>query len=259
MQEHLFPEERRERIVALVDERAKVRVSEFCDMFNVSSATVRNDMRVLEQEKRIKRTHGGALALSQARHEKKDMEKLVSAVDEKRRIAEYAATLIEPGDTLALDTGTTTRELAKLISGMEELTVVTNDLLIAAMLSDNPKVTTIVLGGVVRVGYSCTVGAIAKNMLLDMSIDKAFMATNGFSVSKGFTTPTSEQAEVKKMLISASMQTVMLMDSSKFAKQYFLKFADISQIDALITDKGISDAMTITLSSMNGDMELVTV
>lgn len=255
----LFAEERREQIVQLLDARSKILVPELCEHFQVSPATIRTDLRDLESEGRLRRTHGGAIPIGKAGFEMEPKVKQVEHIGEKMRIAAKAAELIEDGDTIALDTGSTTFELAKRLVDRANLTIVTTDLEIARLLENHSDASVILIGGAVRRGFHCTMGPMAVSSLSGLNVDKAFMAANAFSIDKGFTTPNFENVEVKKMMLSIAAESIMLMDSSKIGRISFIKFADMTEIDRLITDTGLNKKTLKTLEETSEQFEVIAV
>lgn len=256
----LFAEERREQILHLLHENRKIMVPELCELFQVSPATIRGDLRDLEAAGKLRRTHGGAIPVSKINFEPDSDAKEIEHIEEKQRIAARACAMIEDGDTIALDTGTTTMELAKLLAAEKKhLTIVTNDIQIAAYLEGNTDSNIILIGGALRRGFHCTTGSMAVKALSELNVDKAFMASNAFTVKNGFTTPTFEQAEVKRVMISVAAQTVALMDSSKIGRITFLKFADLSDVDCLITDVNISRKLLASIRESSDSTEIETV
>lgn len=256
MSQPLFAEERRRTILNLLEKQNKVYVPELCEFFNVSPATIRTDLRVLDHEGALKRTHGGAVNLSKTSYELTSNFKLSHRSDEKTRIAGYAIQLIENGDTIALDTGTTTLELAKLLPSKHDLTVITNDIAIANYLEQNSGAKIIVLGGVIRRGFNCTAGSMTAKMMEPFHVDKAFIASNAFSFEAGFTTPSEEQAEVKSALIRSASIVNMLIDSSKFNSIAFYRFARLDDIDRLITDNQLSSEDLNLLNSYQDTLKV---
>ncbi len=232
----MFAEERKSKIVYYVHENSKATVQELCEKFNVSSATIRNDLRDLERAGALLRTHGGAMGKTKTGFEPFISERTARDVKEKATMAEIALEYIEDGDTVIIDTGTTTYELARLLHYRRGLTVVTNDLKIAIILEDNDDCNLIMLGGVVRKKFYCTIGNPAIALLNELSVDKAFMVTNSFSIEKGASTPDLAQAEVKKKMIEIAARVYLLCDSSKLNKSSFVQFARPDQIDVLITE-----------------------
>ncbi len=240
--ESIFAEERRKMIVDHVNENVKATVPELCEIFSVSSATIRNDLRALEESGALKRTHGGAISCKSVNYEINSYEKAVERVQQKAQIAAKALTFIKEGDTIALDTGTTTYELAKLLTKFHNLTVVTNDLQIASFLEQYASAHIFLAGGRVRRDYHCTYGKKALDSVSDFNVDKAFLGANGISLSRGFTTPNIDTAEVKEAFIQIADCTVIMADSKKLDKTSFSKFADFEEVDIVITDNGADAA-----------------
>ncbi len=253
----LFAEERKEKILQLLREGSKLLVPELCNFFDVSPATIRNDLRDLEEHGKLKRTHGGAIPINKANFELSTQLKEIKNIDEKKRIANCAASFVENGDTIALDTGTTTFELAKMLCAKSKLTVVTNDIKIAAYLEENSDANIVLIGGVLRRSFHCTTGATAIAQLAGFNVDKAFIAANGLSPEKGFTTPMIEQAEIKKGLIATAAETIFVVDSHKFGLVSFTKFADLSDADRLIIDNGIGKKAVLQMQAANENLEIV--
>jgi len=234
----LFVEERKMKILEFMEENRKATVVELCGRFKVSSATIRNDLRDLETAGLLIRTHGGAMVKTKTGLEPDMSLRKVQNLEEKRRIAEAALRLVEDGDTIILDTGTTTYELARLLGQKRDLTVVTNDLPIALLLEDMESVRVVVVGGMIRRKFHCTVAShfSGMNALSDLTVDKAFMACNGFSLEKGASTPDMAHSETKRLMISIAAQVVVLFDSSKMGRNSFAIFAPLDRIDAIVTD-----------------------
>ncbi|WP_020618060.1 DeoR/GlpR family DNA-binding transcription regulator [Paenibacillus daejeonensis] len=252
----LFAEERKAAIVNWVNEKKKVLVPDLITRFNVSPATIRGDLRDLEAAGLIKRTHGGAIPSDYGKvgFEADHQSKHVSDLKEKREIAQTAAKLIDDGDIIILDTGTTTLELARLLRDRRNLTVIVNDLEIARCLEPYEGVQVVLIGGSLRKSFHCTVGPFATNMLAELNVDKVFLGTNAFSATKGCTTPDIHQAELKKMMVQVATQTFVLCDSSKLGKNSFVQFAAPEQIDLLITDSRITPEQSAELNE--ADIEL---
>ncbi len=233
----LFSEERRIRILQLIRERKKVTVHELCQSLQASPATVRGDLRDLDRAGMLVRTHGGALEKSRTSFEQVSSKRSTENMEAKRAIAVRARSLVEDGDTILLDTGTTTLEVAYLLKSCDRLTVVTNDLEIARVLEDAVGVQVVLLGGILRPGYRCTVGPVSIRMAQDLRVDKALMATNGLSLESGATTPDLQQAEIKRAMIAIARKVIFLCDSSKIGRESFARFAGLEQMDVLITER----------------------
>jgi DeoR family fructose operon transcriptional repressor len=234
----MFVEERKQRILERIESRRKATVAELCAQFRVSSATIRSDLRDLESAGQLIRTHGGAMVKTKTGLEQDMVQRGTQHLAEKRRIAERALELVEDGDTVILDTGTTTLELARLLGRRRDLTVVTNDLAIALVLEAAESVRLLFMGGLVRRNYHCTMvhGSTGRDILAGLSVDKAFMACNSFSVEKGASTPDINQAETKKLMMSIAARVLLLFDASKVGRTSFACFAPLETIDTIVTD-----------------------
>jgi DeoR family fructose operon transcriptional repressor len=262
----LFVEERKLKILEFIEEHRKATVVELCQQFKVSSATIRNDLRDLETAGLLIRTHGGAMVKTKTGLEPDMSVRKVQNLEEKKRIAEAALHLVEDGDTIILDTGTTTYELARLLAQKRDITVVTNDLPIALLLEDYESVRVVVIGGMIRRKFHCTVASSfsGMNALSDLTVDKAFMAVNGFSLEKGASTPDLNHSETKKFMISIAARVVLLFDSTKMGRNSFAIFAPPEKIDAIVTDflqdeerrvleeSGIEAILAASGSTLNG-------
>ncbi len=235
--ENIFAEERKRLIVDLVNRRIKITVSELCDEFGVSPATVRNDLRELEFAGLLKRTHGGALSNKKTNFDLPYTERLVEHQEEKRAIGKLAATMVEPGDKIIIDIGTTTRELAMMIAEISDITVVTNDLEVAYYLNSHSDAKILLTGGFLRSKFNSLFGQTAIDTLKDINADKAFLSAEGMTIEKGATNTDVNIALVKREFVRRANEVVLLCDSSKFGKCAFMKFADAAEIDLIITDE----------------------
>lgn len=255
----LFAEERRYEIVKLLTANAKLLTPSLCEKFDVSPATIRNDLRALEQEGMLKRTHGGAIPANKTAFEPIGKSKEIECINEKQRIAAYAETLVEDGDTIIIDTGTTTMELAKLLIDKENLTIVTNDIKIALFLEEHSTANIFLLGGMLRRNFHCAMGASTISQIKGLNADKAFMAVNALSAEKGFTTPSIELANVKKAMMSISATVIFLADSQKLDRVSFAQIAKTDEAHTLITDTGADKQFLDRLKLENKHLDVVAV
>jgi DeoR family fructose operon transcriptional repressor len=237
----LFEEERKTRIVEYVNLKSRASVKDLCNEFNVSASTVRRDLKELEDAARIKRTHGGAIPVgSTMKLEYLFGEKQSSLQIEKIGIAKKALELIEDGDKIILDSGTTTYELAKLIIG-KRLTVVTNSIIIAQILQEGEGIVVVLTGGRLRKNQISLVGPIAEEAFDRIKADKVFISTKGVDIDKGLTTPNLTEASIKRRMIGAAKYKILLVDNTKTNQINFAKFADITDLDYIITDSNTTD------------------
>lgn len=248
----VFVEVRRKEIINTVNKYGQVTVKELCDQFDVSPATIRTDLAELEAEHRLKRTHGGAIRYdNQSEHEPTSYEKIDKFVNRKKSIARAAVDYICPGDIIILDTGTTILELAKLIVNIENLTVVTNDLVIASYLEANSDVTVILIGGTVRKYFHCTIGECVIDALDDLRVDTLFLATNGVDIERGLSTPNMEMARIKNKLIQISSKTILLADSSKIGDNTLAVFGKMEDVDIMVTDSCVEESFLQSAKDKN--------
>lgn len=253
--ETLFAEERKDKILELLKDTEKVTVAQLCELFGISPVTARGDLRDLENENLLRRTHGGAIRMSNSSYEL-EPSKRDENLDLKRAIASVAADMISDGDTIIIDTGSTCMELAKLLGGKRNLRVVTNDLKIALLLDQYEEITLYFIGGIIRKHYNCTVGSFGSEPFGRLVVDKAFMGTNSLSLSRGAMTPDINQAEIKKTMLNVADKVILLCGSGKIGQNSFVTFANPSEIDTLITDKGLSAKMRETLEEKGIDVKV---
>lgn len=250
----MFARERKEALLIYLRQHKKASIRELAGEFEVTGATIRADLRELEAEGLLIRTHGGAI-LNQSTVEKENRLALRKEIyyEEKRRIAKKAREFVNEGDILLLDSGTTMVEFAMGLTTFEQLKVVTNDLTIALELQKNPNIDILLAGGNVRNEFECTIGSFGIEFLNKLSVDKVFMCPNALSISKGLTTPFEETAAMKRAMMRTSNKRYLLCDSSKIGKTAFCKFADLNEFSYLITDDGIrsSDAEALEKQGLN--------
>ncbi|MCZ8522542.1 MULTISPECIES: DeoR/GlpR family DNA-binding transcription regulator [Paenibacillus] len=244
MTEYMFGEERKTKIMERLELEERVDVVELSQKLEVSESTVRRDLRELEEAGLLKRTHGGAvsnkIALKNGVNlEPSFREKEVQYQREKQAIARKAAELIREGDTVLLDSGTTTLYLLQELKAFRQLTVVTNAVISPLHLDHHPGIELIFLGGTFRPQTQSMVGLFTEQSLDLIRVDKCFIATNGVNLEQGLTTPTMAEAAIKRKMISCAQEVVLVTDSSKFGRSHFAKFAGLDQIHTCITDGGI--------------------
>ncbi len=212
-----------------------IRVDELCRSLKVSPATARRDLEAIEAEGRIRRVHGGAVSVRTRLDEPMFDDKTSIAAREKRRIAEAGAALIDTGDTVFLDGGSTVLELARLIAERDDITAVTNSLRAAIELAGTgPRL--ILVGGELRRLSQTMVGSLTQPLLERIHVDKAFLGTMGFSLDHGLTTTDPEEAMTKYQVARRAKTAVLLTDSSKLGEVSFAGSGEVEDIDILVTD-----------------------
>ncbi|HTE08748.1 MAG TPA: transcriptional repressor AgaR, partial [Flavitalea sp.] len=231
--------QRRVIILEKLEEKGQVDVTELSKALRVSEVTIRNDLKRLEQKNALIRARGGAFKIDRVGMDFTLSDKNKQNYDQKRKIGKAAAELVEEGDTIILDSGTTTMEIAKNLSSIAELTVITNALNIANQLADHPRANIIIPGGFLRKNSLSLIGSTAEDSFKNYFCDKLFLAVDGFSTTFGLSTPNVEEAHLNRIMISISKQVIVVADSSKFHKRSFALIGPVAGIDVLITDEGI--------------------
>ena len=229
--------ERRRRICELLRAEGRVTVDALAARFGTSQVTIRADLSTLESAGALTRTHGGALSVVEA--DQPLNVKQLQHHAEKLRIAEIAAGLIRDGETLILDSGTTTAEIARRMRTLElrSVNVITNALNIAALLSDVPAVRLIMPGGILRRESNSLSGPLAEGALATLQADRLYLGADGVDPQIGVMTPHLAEAELNAKMIAMSRQVVVVADSSKFARRNISLIARIEQLHMLITDR----------------------
>lgn len=235
--------ERRNRIVDIVNASGSLMVSDISHKLGVTEVTIRSDLRFLEERRLLTRFHGGAARLiitstetTQSGGEVTLSERYKLAVDPKKRIAIEAARLVSPGDTLILDSGSTTRLIADELVEMANITVITNSLPAATILAENNNITLVVCGGTLRHKTSSLHGSIAEYALKGVSADLMFVGADGLDCETGITT-FNEGYAISSIMAALSHQVIVVADSSKFGRRGFNTVLPVTRIDKIITDK----------------------
>src|SRR5579862_1595795 len=236
----MLNEERRRKIVELVQRDGRVVVKDLARRFSTSLITIRKDLEYLHHRGAIQRAHGGALPLDASAlrdptlHEKERRHRR-----EKARIAQAAARLVQPGHVIILDSGTTSTAVAHATKNIRDLTVITNAVNIAAELAGT-GVEVILTGGVLRRNSFSLVGPLAEDSLRHVTADLLFLAVDGFDVEYGLTTPNLLEARANRVMIENAKMTFIVCDSSKFGRRSLSFIAPTSSVHQAITDKKIS-------------------
>jgi DeoR/GlpR family transcriptional regulator of sugar metabolism len=236
--DQLLPAERHRRIEELLRERRVVRVSSLSDLMGVSEVTIRRDLEALERRGVLERTHGGAVPAQRMRSEPAYAEAASSMREEKRRIGRLGASLVEEGDTLYLNGGTTTPEIVRHLAAPGVI-VITNSVAIALEAGER-ALELILVGGHYRTPSHSVVGPFATEALRRTHATKAFIGVEGISLSSGLTTPTAAEAEIASVMIEQTRgRVVVVADHSKIGTVADFVIAPLDRVDTLIVDEGI--------------------
>ena len=231
--------DRRNEIIRHLQQQQRASTRALSELFQVSEVTIRHDLNNLEQQGWLTRVHGGAQLAPSLQGEQSFVSRQGQHVQEKTNIAQVAARLVEPGDTVILDSSTTAFQLAMQLRELTDLRVVTNNLQVAAALSPWAGIEVMLLGGIVRYETSSVVGPPVEEMLSRLNADKGFFGAAGLTVERGLTDADLREAQVKRAMVKAVGQVTVLLDSSKFGQRAFAVFATLADIDQLITDDKI--------------------
>jgi DeoR family transcriptional regulator, fructose operon transcriptional repressor len=245
----VYPEERQLAILERARRDGRADVSKLAAELMVTPETIRRDLTVLERRGLLRRVHGGAISLERLGFEPQLAARAERLTDEKARIAKAALAEVPSEGAILLDAGSTTHYLAELLPQDRELTVITNGLPIALLLAARPAFTVITLGGRVRSRTLAEVDAIALRTLAGFSIDVAFLGTNGISVDGGLTTPDLAEAEVKAAMCRQARRRVLLCDHTKIGRDTLCRFADVADLDVLVTDIGLDERLADELEA----------
>ncbi|WP_297084594.1 DeoR/GlpR family DNA-binding transcription regulator [uncultured Demequina sp.] len=237
----MYAQERQQSILATARQRGRVEVGSLADELGVTVETVRRDLTALERLGVLRRVHGGALPVERLTLEPSLESRQSQYADAKRRIGTRAAMEVHDGDAVLLDSGTTTLAVADALPPELHLTVVTNSVDVAARLADRERTELMVLGGRVRRRTGAAVGEWLVAALADVTVDVAFLGTNGFTVEHGLTTPDQAEAAAKRAMAAAARRAVCVSDASKAGQVHTHRFAAIDDLALLISDDRLDD------------------
>jgi DeoR family transcriptional regulator of aga operon len=249
--EQISTANRRAKIVEELDAKGIVQVPELSKQYNVSLVTIRNDLANLEEKKLLIRTRGGAIKQPKVVMDLTISEKSRQNYEQKKRIGKKAAELINEGDIIILDSGTTTMEVAKHIKEPLNLTVITHALNIALELASRENIEIIMPGGTLYSKSYSLVGSITEQNLKEFYSDILFLSVDGFDLSAGIYTPNVAEAQINRVMAEITREVVIVTDSSKFGKRSLALILPIFKINTVITDDGITDEDREKLLSHN--------
>ncbi len=241
--EGLLPAVRQLRVLREVEERGSVQVRELMDHFAVSGATIRRDLDCLAERDLVLRTHGGAMARrTSTSFETNYEEKRKAFTAEKRRIASAAVRFVLDGETVILDSGSTTFEVARLLAERKNLTLITNDLFIAGQIAFDPSITVIVTGGTLREGFNTLVGPLTETFLRNVRVDHTILSADAVDPAFGISNATFAESSIKQLMVEAAGHVTLVADASKFGKRALARVCALDKVDVVVTDDALSDA-----------------
>jgi DeoR/GlpR family transcriptional regulator of sugar metabolism len=236
MPNQLFLEERRRRILDALKSDGRVSVAELSDNLNVSAVTIRQDLKALEDEGLLDRTHGGAVIREIRLPEERELSFDVrrnKQLDEKDVIGKFAASLVHSGAAIALDASTTICSIIPHLSRLDNFSIITNNLLVPELVLDRPKVEVFVIGGRLRRDSYSLIGNIQG--IPDVNISVGFLSAWGISAEAGVTELSTGEMEMKQTLLTRCHYKVLLLDSSKWGKIAPYTYANPNDVDLIVT------------------------
>lgn len=232
---------RREQIIRILKDCGSVQVSDLSAKYDVSSVTIRKDLKFLEKQGVATRSYGGAIlkdSVVVSTELEIDTRQTLHAI-EKQSIGRKAAELVCPGNAIILDSGSTTIQIAANIKHISDLTVVTNSVNVVSELSEETDISVMLLGGTLRRKNMSFFGSCAENTLKDLHVDKLFLGVDGFDMERGVTTHFEAEAILNRLMCKVATEVIVVTDSSKFDQVCLHKILAPSDISKVVTDSNI--------------------
>lgn len=227
---------RHDLILEHLEKNGRVSVAELAASLEVSEMTVRRDLELLEQSNSLTRVHGGAVPAQSRSYEPPFAARAIRHIEIKQRIAKKAASMINDGETVILDAGTTTLEIARALQGRHNLRILALSLRIATVLADEQGLNVLLPGGICRPGEHSIIGDMTESSLRQFSFDTLFLTVGGIDLNSGLTEYNLEDAAVKRAAFASSRRRIAVTDSTKLGKTAFARVCSLEDLDILITD-----------------------
>ena len=237
----VIPAERLKLISDYIEQRGNAKISDLAAELNVSESTVRRDLDLLVQEGLIQRSHGGATWI---RHSS-SYEHIYS-----EKIGAFCADMVQDGDTLFLDSGTTTIQIAAGLQRKKNLTIFTYDLAIASAIEFAPSTTLVVTGGIKREDYNVLIGSVTEDYISRIRFGTLFLSADAIDEEFGVSNTGLPEASIKSKLLRSAKRVVLAADSSKFGKVAMVKVADLSELDCIVTDRNLPLSLQARMSKL---------
>ncbi len=248
--------ERQQRLLAWIEQRQRVSVSDITEQYAVSPATARRDLETLAAEGKVRRVHGGAIAVRRAPPEPPVLQRALEQADEKKRIAAACAALIGNGETIFLSSGTTVMEVAHRLRDRQNLTVFTNSLLVVNELAGAPGVEVILLGGVVRASESSLVGALTMRSLAELRALKVIFGIRAIDLEQGLTNNSLEESLIDREILRIGNEIIIVADHTKLGRVSTVFVAPLDVIDVLVTDDAAPKEIVQSLRDQGIDVRI---
>ena len=253
--------ERRQKMVAFIEQNDGATVGELSRRYSVSEATVRRDLIQLSKDGFVERGHGGAvprrLRRSQGLPELPVLERAGLRVSEKRAIGRAAARYVEDGDVILINGGTTTAEMVPFLGAARDVTVITNGLGIASLLAPLTNIKAVITGGVLRNSELSMLGMLTKDALHNLRADKLFMSSPAIHVDYGFSADDMLEVESDRNMMASAKEIIVLADHTKFGNIAMMRVAPIERVRRIITDSGTSGEVVAACAEQGVEVEVV--
>ena len=228
--------ERQEQLLRFVEKAQRVSIAQICEKFSVSQATARRDLVTLAEDGKVRRIHGGALAIESAPPEPPVALRSTKQIEEKRRIGKATAELIEDGNTIFMSSGTTVLEVANNLRSHQGLTVITNSLLIMNALADISEIMLVSIGGILRSSELSFIGHITEQALAEIRVDKVILGIRAIDIETGLTNDYLPETQTDRAILGIGEQVICVADHTKCERVSTTFLAAISAINTFVTD-----------------------
>jgi DeoR family fructose operon transcriptional repressor len=250
--------ERLEKIKEEIDKKRFCTIKEIADELQISAATVRRDLKLLSDQKQLELTRGGAMIrLSGIAHEAPYIIKRRINAEEKVRIGQRAAQLVNEGETIIIDSGSTAVEMGSALVNYKNITVATNDILVASKLAASKEIDLTVIGGGVRKEYYTMLGFLAQMALQHINADKIFLGVDAIDLKKGCMVTNMEEVMIKKQMMASARTAIVICDHSKFENVAFLNLCSLQEVDLIITGRELNKELYEQFKEAGINIELV--
>ena len=253
----MMAEERRMQILQIIRAEGRAKVNDLVHRFKTSAVTIRSDLNELHQRGVVQRSHGGAVIQDTVFRESPLNERIKNQSKEKQRSGAMAATLIQEGETVILDSGTTTLEVARQIKNIQNLQVITNGVNIAVELLGSRHTQTIMMGGTVRNDSASIVGRATEDMLEQFSADKLFLCGAGCDPEFGVSGTNLEETMANRAMLRAAREIIVVADASKFSRRSMSLIASFAEVDIVISDISLAPELQERVRSFGCKLILV--
>ncbi|MBR5156964.1 MAG: DeoR/GlpR transcriptional regulator [Clostridia bacterium] len=244
----MVADDRRKKILELINKDGSVRVTDLSRLFNISEVTIRTDLADMENKGLLTRVHGGAVSSYKPYYSMSFNQRMSTNLEQKEIIAKKIAEMIEDNDTIMLNSGTTTLLVFRALPPNLNLSIVTNSISIALEGTSNPNFNIILLGGQINSKYQFTYGDDAIRQLKAYNADKMILSVDGIDAERGFSTYYDKEAEIDRVMLKQSSVSIVAADNSKFNRCAFAKISDLSVADYIVTDTAVPDKLKAKLS-----------